>query len=163
MDTEMTFTKCQNRKLLKKEDRTMELKRVAEEMKELREAFEAFLNGNEEKIVNFLRTEEMTAEESLQKEVLFELLDHVHGICHVAEYMKKEIMREGILARNGAGEITFDGEILPMVKEIEVYIRDEDLEQEVWTKTFVGGVRKKYLVGLGKDLDVTGLKARMRG
>ena len=72
MDTEMTFTECQNRKLLKKGDRTMELKRVAEEMKELREACEAFLNGNEEKIVNFLRTEEMTAEESLQKEVLFE-------------------------------------------------------------------------------------------
>ena len=76
--------------------------------------------------------------------------------------MKKEIVKEGVLIRNSAGEITFNGEVLPLIREIEVYIHDEDLKQEVWTKTFVGGVRKKYLVGLGKDLDVTGLKARMR-
>ena len=140
----------------------MELKQVSEEMKKLQEAGEAFLKDNEEKIIDFLRKEEMTAEECLQKEILFELLDHVYGICHVAEYMKKEIVKEGGLIRNSAGEITFNGEVLPLIREIEVYIHDEDLKQEVWTKTFVGGVRKKYLVGLGKDLDVTGLKARMR-
>lgn len=79
----------------------MELKQVSEEMKKLKEASEAFLRDNEEKLVDFLRKEEMTAEECLQKEILFEMLDHVHGICHVAEYMKKEIVKEGVLARNG--------------------------------------------------------------
>ena len=152
-----------NGELLKKGDRKMELKQVSKEMKKLKEVGEAFLRDNEEKIVDFLRKEEMTAEECLQKEILFELLDHVHGICYVTEYMKKEIVKEGVLVSNSAGEITFDGEILPIVREIEVYIHDEDLKQEIWTKTFVGGVREKYLVGLGKDLDVTGLKARMRG
>ena len=58
-----------NGELLKKGDRKMELKQVSKEMKKLKEVGEAFLRDNEEKIVDFLRKEEMTAEECLQKEI----------------------------------------------------------------------------------------------
>ena len=39
----------------------MELKQVSEEMKKLQEAGDDFLKDNEEKIIDFLRKEEMTA------------------------------------------------------------------------------------------------------
>lgn len=140
----------------------MDLKQVAEKMQGLKEAGEAFLEQYEDGLVEFLRKEDVTAEESLQKEVLFELLDNIHGIRHVAEYMAKDVCREGVIGRNGAGDITLNGEILPLMTEVEVFIYDEVLEKEVWTRAYVGGNEKRYLVGLKKDQELDGLKARMR-
>lgn len=140
----------------------MELKQLAEKMQGLKEAGEAFLTQYESQIVEFLRKEEITAEESLQKEILFELLDNIHGICYVTDYMGKDVAREGILGRNEDGEIVMDGEVLPLMTEVETFLHDEDLKQDIWTRAYVGGNKRRYLVGLKKDQELDGLKARMR-
>lgn len=140
----------------------MDLKQLAEKMQGLKSAGEAFLWENEKELVDFLRKEEITAEESLQKEILFELLDNIHGICHVAEYMEKDVVRENVLGRTSSGEITLGGEVLPLMTELEVFLYDEDLGAEVWTRAYVGGSEKRYLVGVRRNQELNGLKARMR-
>lgn len=141
----------------------MDLKQLAEKMQSLKEAGEVFLKQNEDDIVEFLRKEEITAEESLQKEILFEVLDNIHGICHVAEYMEKGVVKEGVLGRSNDGEITLGEEELPLMTELEVCLYDEDLGEKIWTRAYVGGSEKRYLVGVKKDQELNGLKARMRG
>jgi len=67
-----------------------------------------------------------------------------------------------VLGRSEDGEITLDGEILPLMTEVEILFHDNEMGQDVWTRCFVGGSGKRYLVGLKKDLELNGLKARMR-
>lgn len=141
----------------------MELRVFAEKIKELKKSCDMFLEENEEDILKLIRKEKITAEENLQKELLFALLDAVTGVCSTIDYMKKEIVEEGTLGRNEKGEITFNEKALPLMSEIEVFVFDRELEQEVWTRVFVGGKDEHYLVGLGKDQELAGLKARMRG
>lgn len=140
----------------------MDLKQLAGKMQGLKENGEAFLTQYEEMIVEFLRKKEITAEESLQKEILFEILDNIHGLCHGIDYMEMEVRKEGVLGRSEDGEITLDGEILPLMTEVEILFHDNEMGQDVWTRCFVGGSGKRYLVGLKKDLELNGLKARMR-
>lgn len=140
----------------------MELKQLAEQMQDLLRECNGFLDGQEKSIVEFLRKEKITAEENLQKEILFELLDNIHGVCHTADYMKKNVVKEGVLGRNEDGEIVLDGEALPLMTEIEVFLHDKESGQDIWTKVFVGGAGRRYLIGLKKDQELSGLKARMR-
>lgn len=108
-------------------------------------------------------TGEESAENSLQSEILLELLDHVRGICRIQDYCNKKIVKNGTLTRNKDGKIMLDGEELSLMTELEVYVYDELKESFGWTRTFVGGAEKVYLVGLGKDYELNGLPARVRG
>lgn len=154
----MTFTECQK----EKEDEKMYEIGIAEEIAKLSEAGAKFLEMCEEEVLKCMRSESKTSEESLQKEFLFELMDHVYGIRHITEYMNKQIIKEGILDRNEAGEIVMDGEVLPLMAEIEVLVYDEDAGMEVWTRVFVGGSGRRYLVGVNKDREIRGIHARIR-
>ena len=60
------------------------------------------------------------------------------------------------------GNIRFNGKVMPLMSELEVYIADKT-DQKVWVRVFTAGEDKIYLAGLNKDLDVNGLKARIRG
>lgn len=140
----------------------MELKMYAEKIHSLKMDCDIFLKENKEAIIEFMRKKDITAEENLEKEILFELLDAVNGICHAADYMAAEVTAEGFLGRDQNGEITFENKVLPLMSEIEVYLYDEDAGMDVWTRVFVGGKEKRYLVGIGKDYDIIGLKARIR-
>lgn len=140
----------------------MELKAIAEMLKELNHAGELFLKQHEEELNVLINKKETSAEENLQKEILLELLEHVYGIHHITEYAKRKIGRTGSLSRNEDDEILFDGEILPLMTEMEVLVYDEDFKQEIWTRTFIGGFERKYLVGLDKNYDINGIQARIR-
>lgn len=140
----------------------MDLKRIAEEIMKVNDAGAEFLAENEDEIFDFIKADEMTPEENLQKELLLELLDHIYGIRHTMEYMKKDVVIEGDLGWNERGEIVLAGKVIPHMTEVEVYVYDKALEQEVWTKTFVGGASRRYLVGLSRDLNIDGLHARIR-
>lgn len=140
----------------------MNEKAITAEIDKLNESGLKFLAACEDEILEFLRAEETTAEEGLQKDIFLELMEHIYGIRHIAEYMKKDVAMEGVLSRNEKGDILFDGEILPLMKEIEVLVYEEEAEHEVWTRTFVGGADRKYLVGLNRNCEISGMHARIR-
>ena len=103
------------------------------------------------------------AESRLQREIFFEFLDNLHGMCHLAEYMGLEVVKEGVLGLDGQGELTLDGDILPLMTEVEVKLYDKEEEQEIWTRTYVAGAKKRYLVGIDRSCPLIGMRARMRG
>ena len=78
----------------------------------------------------FLREDAEDAESRLQKEIFFEFLDNLHGMCHLAEYMGLEVVKEGVLGLDSQGEMTLDGDILPLMTEVEVKLYDKEEEQE---------------------------------
>ena len=84
-------------------------------------------------------------------------------MCHLAEYMGLEVVKEGVLGLDSQGEMTLDGDILPLVTEVEVKLYDKEEEQEIWTRTYVAGAKKRYLVGIDRSCPLIGMRARMRG
>jgi len=140
----------------------MDLKGLASRVKEVNKAGEVFLEHYEAEMTELLKRKDLTAEESLLREIIVELTGHLYGIRHITEYLEKTGYRNGTIERNRNGEIEFNGEVLPLMTELEVYVRDAFTDQEVWTRVFVGGAEKKYLVGLKKNHEIQGIPARMR-
>lgn len=135
---------------------------MKEDLKQVKKANEEFYEKYGEEFVKILRDEQADAEGCLKQELLFELLDHVQGLCHMADYLDKKVAKEGKLSRSENGEILFNGERLPLMKEIEVYVYEENCRHEVWTVTYVCGVEKPYLAGLNKEMEINGIPARIR-
>lgn len=142
----------------------MDFKTSAEMIEKLNRAGQEWIETYREEAAEFLKKEETSPEENLQKEIILELMEHIYGINHIAEYLKRVKVRDGFLERDEEGEIRFNGEILPLMTELEVYIFDEFMEREIWTRTYVGGVKKeqKYLVGLDRMMEIKGIRARIR-
>ena len=67
------------------------------------------------------------------------------------------------LGLDSQGEIALDGDILPLMTEVEVKLYDKEEEQEIWTRTYVAGAKKRYLVGINRSCPLIGMRARMRG
>jgi hypothetical protein len=147
----------------RKRGSVMNYKELAEKAREIKADGERFLARYENEIVDFLRADAEGAEDRLQKEIVFEFLDNLHGMCHMAEYMEQEVIKEGILGVDARGEVTLDGEVLPLMTEVEVKLYDKEEKQEIWTRTYVAGAKKRYLVGVDRTCPLNGIRARMRG
>lgn len=141
----------------------MNYRELSEKVCEIRTEGERFLARYEDEIVDFLRKDAGNAEDHLQKEIVFEFLDNLHGMCHMAEYMGLEVTKEGILGLDSQGELTLDGEVLPLMTEVEVKLYDKEEKQEIWTRTYVAGAKNRYLVGIDRSCPLIGMRARMRG
>lgn len=140
----------------------MDLNAMASHVRKMNASCEKFLKQYEGVLNDLLRKKDITAEESLQREILIELTEHIYGIRHIAEYLEKTGFRLGVVNRDSEGEIVFDGEILPLMTELEVHVLDELTGNKVWTRVFVGGIDKKYLVGLKKSFEIREIPARIR-
>lgn len=141
----------------------MKLNTMEEMIEKLNDAGKEFLKMHYETISKLSKTKELSAEESLKREMLVELVGYAEGICHVAEYMKKTEVRTGILGRNENGEICLNGEILPPMTELEVYVPDEFTGKDVWTRTYVIELdKKKILAGLEKTMEIKDIPVRIR-
>ena len=103
----------------------MNYKELAEKAREIKAGGERFLAQYENEIVDFLREDAEDAESRLQKEIFFEFLDNLHGMCHLAEYMGLEVVKEGVLGLDSQGEMTLDGDI-PSIKRGNKYIINMD-------------------------------------
>lgn len=140
----------------------MDLKKVAADLQQVIEASEKFLSENENEMLEFIGKRELTAEECLQRQEFFDLMNHISAIRNIQEYMAKDVTKTGVLGKDEQGELTLDDEVLPLMSEVEVLAFDEFEEKEIWIKTFVGGAEKRYLVGFEKDRELCGLTARIR-
>lgn len=143
----------------------MKDKSFAEELQEIRDAGERFLMRREDEILHFLVKTDVTAEEALRQEILSELLDKIQRVDRLIQYLEKNRIQMGRLKRNPRGKILFNADIMPPMQEFEVYVYDKEIGRAVWTRTFVSITADKeipYLVGLGRQLEIDGLIARIR-
>lgn len=147
---------------MKRDVKNMDRKILALEIQKMNEAGEIFLKQYEDVLGELFRKTELTDEESLEREILLELTEHIYGIRHIADYLNKGGCRIGTVQKNADGEIVFNGEVLPIMTELEVYVKDEFTNRDVWTRVFVGGIEQKYLVGLKKNAEINRIPARIR-
>jgi len=132
----------------------------------VKEANDNFSQKHGEEILQIVEKEDMTAEESLIQEILLELSEKMERVSQIIEYLGMEITEEGMLNSDDNGTILFNGKKLPLMKEIEVYIHDEELQRNIWTRTFISisdDGEFPYLAGLDQRLEINRMRARIRG
>ena len=105
----------------------------------------------------------MSAEDSLKIDLMLELVTHLSSAQFVSSYMQKNIVKEGILLQDAAGNFTLGGDPLPTMSDIEVYVHDDELNQDVWKRVFIGGGTEKRICGLRHPDLTSGVHARIRG
>lgn len=130
--------------------------------KELENAAGTFLKENQDSITEFIRKEPSTAEEYLRKSLLLDLLEQTSGVKYVLEYLEKDVVSQGTLRYNDGGELCLGEKVLKDFEEVEVFFFDEDLEQEVWVRTYPVKRSVRTLAGLGERMPIEGLQARFR-
>ena len=86
----------------------------------------------------------------------------INPTCYAIS-MQKEIVKEGILLQDKAGNFTLGGTSLPPMSDIEVYVHDDELDQDVWKRVFIGGGSEKRICGLRHPDLTSGVHARIRG
>ena len=138
-------------------------KELKQDLSELESVCSRFLGKYESQLTDALNKAEMSAEESLKIDLMLELVTHLSSAQFVSSYMKKDIVKEGILRQDDDGNFTLGGTQLPPMSDVEVYVHDDELDQEVWKRVFIGGGSEKRICGL-RRLDLTaGVHARIRG
>ena len=138
-------------------------KELKEDLSELESVCSRFLGKYESQLTDALNQGEMSAEDSLKIDLMLELVTHLSSAQFVSSYMKKDIVKEGILRRDDNGNFTLGGTQLPPMSDVEVYVHDDELDQNVWKRVFISGGSEKRICGL-RRLDLTsGVHARIRG
>lgn len=162
MNREMTFTECQKKKLLEGKWRMKFDDKMMRDLLAIKDAGRRFLDQYEDLVVREFKENPCTAEEDFQKTVLFEAVMYMTSLCDVVDYMGGNIELEGILGWDQEGNICLDGKRLPMMTELEVFAHDKHSGKNAWIRAFVGGYGTRYLVGLGRNVNPEGLRARIR-
>lgn len=134
-----------------------------QDLSELESVCSSFLGKYESQLTAALNKAEMSAEESLKIDLMLELITHLSSAQFVSSYMQKEIVKEGILLQDKAGNFTLSGTPLPPMSDIEVYVHDDELDQDVWKRVFIGGGSEKRICGLRHPDLTSGVHARIRG
>lgn len=134
-----------------------------QDLSELESVCSSFLGKYESQLTAALNKAEMSAEESLKIDLMLELITHLSSAQFVSSYMQKEIVKEGILLQDKAGNFTLGGTSLPPMSDIEVYVHDDELDQDVWKRVFIGGGSEKRICGLRHPDLTSGVHARIRG
>lgn len=135
---------------------------ILEGLAEVKKLNKSFLQKYEVEIMKFILQDNKTAEESLKEELLFEILTKIKRVTDEIDYFGKKTLLMGVLSKNEDGIILFNNEKLPMVQTLEVYLYDYVSASYAWTKCFVSCREPNYLVGIDRNIEIDGLKARIR-
>lgn len=143
----------------------MDMEKVLVNLQAVKQENEKFLGEYEKMVLRLARDESMTAEESLEQEMLFEIIDKMKRINQVIGYWSRKPEIEGILSRDRDGRICLNGIPIQPMEEFEVLVYDEILNQKIWTRTYVSfslNGEKQWMAGVEKDRDVNGIRTRFR-
>lgn len=141
----------------------MIIERVLEDLLVVKQSHEEFLLKHGKEIREFVSKKDVAPEENLLIQVLLDIISKFTEIDHAIELLQKPIAREGILLRDAYGNICLDEVPLLLMQEVEVFVEMDKNDMNGWTRTFVGtGENGDFLVGLPRDLDIVGLRARIR-
>ena len=120
-------------------------KELKQDLSELESACSSFLGKYESQLTDALNKTKMSAEDSLKIDLMLELVTHLSSAQFVSSYMQKDIVKEGILLQDAAGNFTLGGDPLPTMSDIEVYVHDDELNQDVWKRIYRRRNRKADL------------------
>ena len=138
-------------------------KELKQDLAEMESVCGRFLEKYESLLANALNQTEVSAEESLKIDLMLELITHISSAQFVSSYMRKDIVQEGVLEKDENGGLLLNGALIPPMSDIEVFVHDNELQQNVWKRVFVGGPSGNRVCGL-KDQDLTiGVRVRIRG
>ena len=121
-------------------------KELKQDLSELESACSSFLGKYESQLTDALNKTKMSAEDSLKIDLMLELVTHLSSAQFVSSYMQKDIVNP-----------------LPTMGDIEVYVHDDELNQDVWKRVFIGGGTEKRICGLRHPDLTSGVHARIRG
>ena len=138
-------------------------KELKQDLSELESACSSFLGKYESQLTDALNKTKMSAEDSLKIDLMLELVTHLSSAQFVSSYMQKDIVKEGILLQDAAGNFTLGGDPLPTMSDVEVYVHDDELNQDVWKRVFIGGGTEKRICGLRHPDLTSGVRVRIRG
>ena len=105
-------------------------KELKQDLSELESACSSFLGKYESQLTDALNKTKMSAEDSLKIDLMLELVTHLSSAQFVSSYMQKDIVKEGILLQDAAGNFTLGGDPLPTMSDIEVYVHDDELNRK---------------------------------
>ena len=93
-------------------------KELKQDLSELESACSSFLGKYESQLTDALNKTKMSAEDSLKIDLMLELVTHLSSAQFVSSYMQKDIVKEGILLQDAAGNFTLGGDPLPTMSDI---------------------------------------------
>lgn len=139
---------------------TNELK---QELSALEAACDSFLKKYEDPLTKALNQEQISAEENLKIDLMLELITNLSSVQFISSYMQKDITEEGTLTQDENGHFVLNGTPLPSMCDIEIYVHDTELNQDVWKRVFISGENEQVICGI-RHLDLSsGIHARIRG
>ena len=94
-------------------------KELKQDLSELESACSSFLGKYESQLTDALNKTKMSAEDSLKIDLMLELVTHLSSAQFVSSYMQKDIVKEGILLQDAAGNFTLGGDPLPTMSDVE--------------------------------------------
>lgn len=116
-------------------------------------------------VINELEYDRENPEQSFKAENYLRALDMLGDVDAILEWLEKPIVAEGLLVKNENGRYEIDGTGVEFSsgRPLDVWHYDDWKEKGGWTRSRVEhGNGDYYIVALGKDVPIEGLKVRTR-
>lgn len=116
-------------------------------------------------IINEVEYDRENPEQNFKADNYLRVLDLLGDVDSILEWLEKPIVAEGVLVKNAGGRYQIDGTDVEFTsgRPLDVWHYDDWKEKEVWTRSRVEhGNGDYYIVALGKDVSIEGLKVRTR-
>lgn len=140
-----------------------EFAEILADLKWIRQMHESFQKKHGEVIAKFV-SEDVEGEEYLYMETLLDIYCKMADIGHCMEVFITPIKDTGVLSKNEAGQICYNDVPLKPMDRLEVLLKNEEFGINGWTRALVGlNDEGQYLIGIPRDVDINGVKARIRG
>lgn len=139
-----------------------EFTEILADLKRIKSTLEDFQIKHGEAIFDFA-AEDVSGEEYLYMEVLLDTYCKMTEIGRNIEVFTTPIKSNGTLSKGVNGQICYSGTPLKPMDRLEIYIENEEFGINGWTRVLVGlNDDGQYLIGIPRDANIEGIKARMR-
>lgn len=140
-----------------------EFAEILTDLKSIKSRLNDFQQRHGETIAEFA-ADDVEGEEYLYMEVLLDIFCKMTDINKSVEVFTTTIKSTGTLSKSTDGLIYYNEAPLNPMDELEIFIKNEEFGINGWTRVFVGlNDSGQFLVGIPRDVDINGVKARIRG
>lgn len=138
-------------------------KRMLQELQEIQEKINEFLEKRRELMWEMIFQNQGEAEACLRAEIISELEEKLSRTAELIDYLGADVKTEGTLHRSPDGSLFLGERRLEPGQEIEIFIYEPLFHSDVWTRVRVSAEEVQRLIGVGRNVDIEGVKGRIRG